>query len=237
MNITLFFEKRVGWTRYTIISMFLVISFILDLIISIPTLTTTPRLSGIKATSTIQLPSPDGLGMDSVVIGIGVGASEGCMWFGEVRQCRYTLNFQPSSGFLHLPPNQNVTNHFPSGRILASCHVTTALQAMVTTSFMVGPFVPVLFTLTIILLPITVVMSMFSGISLLIVSAQVAYQLRYSIPKFEDTWGFDFVFAFVVVFFQVILSFWVGCLRCRMPKKTAPPADATSELEMGMSRR
>ncbi|WWC96855.1 hypothetical protein V866_003730 [Kwoniella sp. B9012] len=233
MNTSVFFEKRVGWTKYTIILLLLVISFILDIMISIPTLTTTPKLSGIRAISSVQVPSSDRIGMEWVEIGIGIGASEGCMWYGkDNRLCRYTLNFQPSSQFLHLPPNQNVTNHFPVGRIMASAHINTAMQAVVTTSFGLGPFFPRLFPFTIVLLPVTVFMSIFSGICLVIVSAQVGYHLKYSIPKFELEWSINFVLAFGVVFLQLVLSIWVGCLRCKMRKKNPPPPDMTDEVQL-----
>ncbi|WVQ65013.1 uncharacterized protein L199_003183 [Kwoniella botswanensis] len=233
MNTSAFFEKRVGWTKYTIILILLVISFIIDLIISIPTLTTTPKLSGIRATSSVQVPSSDRIGMEWVGIGIGIGASEGCMWYGkDNRLSRYTLNFQPSSRFLHLPSNQNVTNHFPVGRIMASAHINTAMQAVVTTSFGLGPFFPRLFPFTIVLLPFTVFMSIFSAVSLLIVSGQVGYHLKYSIPKFEVNWGLSCILPFVVVFLQLVLSIYIGVLRCMMPKINPPPPDLADEVEL-----
>ncbi|OCF75088.1 hypothetical protein I204_03937 [Kwoniella mangroviensis CBS 8886] len=233
MNTSAFFEKRVGWTKYTMLLVLLVISFILDLIISIPTLTTTPKLGGIRGTSSVQVPSSDRIGMERVEIGIGIGASEGCMWYGkDDRQCRYTLSFQPSSEFLHLPPNQNVTKHFPDDRIMATCHINTALQAMVTTSFIFGPFFAGLLPFTMILLPITVFMSIFSAISLLIVSGQVAYHLKYSIPSFELQWGINSILPFVVVFLQLVLSIYIGTLRCMMRKKNPPPPDMTDEVRL-----
>ncbi|WWC88080.1 uncharacterized protein L201_002984 [Kwoniella dendrophila CBS 6074] len=140
---TIFFQKRVGWTRYTFISVFLIINFILNLIVSLPTIPTTWKLSGIRSTSSVESPSVVPGEINQVVeIGIIVGPAGGCMSFGDQRTCAYTMNLQPSAEFWHLPSNQNVTNHFPSGKLMISCHFTTAVQALATTSYLIGPFKP-----------------------------------------------------------------------------------------------
>ncbi|OCF56518.1 hypothetical protein L486_05368 [Kwoniella mangroviensis CBS 10435] len=143
MNTSAFFEKRVGWTKYTMLLVLLVISFILDLIISIPTLTTTPKLGGIRGTSSVQVPSSDRIGMERVESGIGIGASEGCMWYGKDESiCKRTLQFKPSASYLHLPPDETFIEKFPTMGWMAFLHVALALVGLGIISFSLGPFVP-----------------------------------------------------------------------------------------------
>ncbi|WWC60404.1 uncharacterized protein I303_102976 [Kwoniella dejecticola CBS 10117] len=231
MRTTVFFEKRVGWKRYWLISILLLTSFVLDLIVSLPTIATTPRLSGIIAHSTVPSPYQPDNGGGSVPISIAIGPAGGCMWSADQRQCQYTTNFQPSAEFLHLPSGQNVTNHFPKGRLMVGCHITTAVQAMGTAIWAVGPYIPGLMVLSITFLCLTIVFSLFSGIAVIIVSALVHHHLEYSVPPFDFDIGIDWVLSFAVVAIQMILAIWVGCIRLKMPRGRPPPPE-DDHLEM-----
>ncbi|WWC65739.1 uncharacterized protein I303_108361 [Kwoniella dejecticola CBS 10117] len=64
---------------------------------------------------------------------ISVGPAGGCMWYNSsISKCDLGVPYVPSSEYLHLAPNQNVTSTFPvaMGRALPLNHVVVILMGL-----------------------------------------------------------------------------------------------------------